>query len=77
MNKLELSAYLCTLHTLMQAIDPTPVWLADEYNTHWDQFKQAIKENTNEGNRLRTRTNTDVGNGEGLHDRRDDVIDQR
>ena len=48
MDKLELSAYLCNLHTLMQAIDPTPTWLADEYNKHWDEFKQSTKENTDE-----------------------------
>lgn len=54
MNKLELSAYLCNLHTLMEAqtkgIKSTASpFLADEYTKHWGLLEEAIaKENDDE-----------------------------
>jgi hypothetical protein len=47
MDKLELSAYLVNLHTLIDAQSkgahsiPSTV-LADEYNKHWGLLKEAI-----------------------------------
>lgn len=48
MNRGELVAYLCNLHALMQAIDPTPAWMAEEYAKHWDLYKKEVKDNANE-----------------------------
>lgn len=45
-TKYELASYLVSLHTLMAAIDPTPPWLAAEYQKHWDELKQKVKEPT-------------------------------
>lgn len=48
MDKLELSAYLVNLHTLMQAINPTPAWMAEEYKKHWDMMKEEVKKENEE-----------------------------
>lgn len=53
MDKLELSAYLVNLHTLMQAqtasVSMASQTLAAEYDKHWGLLKDAIaKENEDE-----------------------------
>lgn len=43
MTRQEKAQYLYHLHCLMQAIDPTPVWLATEYQKVWDELKDEVK----------------------------------
>lgn len=42
MDKMQLAAYLHHLHVLMAAIDPTPTWMAKEYQRHWGMYKEQV-----------------------------------
>ena len=63
MNKLELSHYLCNLHTLLDAQSrdahsiPSTV-LAAEYEKHWGLLKEAINKETEDEDKQRVRTET-------------------
>jgi hypothetical protein len=58
MDKLELSAYLCNLHTLMDAQSKgahsiPSATLAAEYEKHWGLLKDAINKENDDASRKR------------------------